>query len=128
MVPQFHPMNHVRFNVRLDPVYRVAEKEWKDFIEKFTERLSEEVDDEIPILPPKDVIHRLYRDVGYRPISDFCGGYKVSRFDSATTRHLTRQISLLPSHEAVEKGFLLTVRCLIAPIVSLTVCWCTDHM
>ena len=71
MVRQPHLTNYVRFNSCLDPVYRVAEKEWKDFIEKFTERLSEEVDDEIPVLPPKDVIHRLYRDVSYRPISNF---------------------------------------------------------
>ena len=44
-------------------MYRVAEKEWKDFIEAFTDDLSE-VDPQIPPLPPKDVIHRIYRDVG----------------------------------------------------------------
>ncbi|XP_006455055.1 hypothetical protein AGABI2DRAFT_209325 [Agaricus bisporus var. bisporus H97] len=47
-----------------EPVYRVAEKEWKDFIESFTDVLIE-VDDEIPILPPKDVIHRIYRDIRF---------------------------------------------------------------
>ncbi|CAK5263492.1 unnamed protein product [Mycena citricolor] len=36
-----------------DPVYRQAEKEWKDFVEAFTDRLVE-VDDQIPPLPPKD--------------------------------------------------------------------------
>ncbi|KAJ7220438.1 hypothetical protein B0H12DRAFT_312971 [Mycena haematopus] len=47
-----------------DPVYRHAEKEWKDFIEAFTDLLIE-VDDQIPPLPPKDVIHRIYRDTRF---------------------------------------------------------------
>ncbi|KAF7319340.1 hypothetical protein HMN09_00271600 [Mycena chlorophos] len=47
-----------------DPVYRQAEKEWKDFIEAFTDVLIE-VDDQIPPLPPKDVIHRIYRDTRF---------------------------------------------------------------
>lgn len=47
-----------------DPVYRHAEKEWKDFIEVFTDLLVE-VDDQIPPLPPKDVIHRIYRDTRF---------------------------------------------------------------
>ena len=45
-----------------EPVYRVAEKEWKDFVEAFTDVLVE-VDEQVPHLPPKDVIHRIYRDV-----------------------------------------------------------------
>lgn len=56
----------VAHSCQTEPVYRVAEKEWKDFIESFTDVLIE-VDDEIPTLPPKDVIHRIYRDV--RPIT-----------------------------------------------------------
>ncbi|KAJ7216515.1 hypothetical protein GGX14DRAFT_441721 [Mycena pura] len=47
-----------------DPVYRQAEKEWKDFVEAFTELLVE-VDDQIPPLPPKDLIHRIYRDIRF---------------------------------------------------------------
>ncbi|KAG8802227.1 hypothetical protein FRC17_006457, partial [Serendipita sp. 399] len=47
-----------------EPVYRQAEKEWNDFVEAFTSTLTE-VDDEIPHLPPKDVIHRIYRDVRF---------------------------------------------------------------
>ncbi|KAF8178086.1 hypothetical protein K438DRAFT_1978053 [Mycena galopus ATCC 62051] len=47
-----------------EPIYRQAEKEWKDFIEAFTDLLVE-VDDEIPPLPPKDCIHRLYRDTRF---------------------------------------------------------------
>ena len=39
-----------------------AEKEWKDFIEAFTDVLVE-TDEQIPHLPPKDVTHRIYRDV-----------------------------------------------------------------
>ncbi|KAF7329948.1 hypothetical protein MKEN_00258700 [Mycena kentingensis (nom. inval.)] len=47
-----------------DPVYRQAEQEWKDFIEAFTDLLVE-IDDQIPPLPPKDVIHRIYRDTRF---------------------------------------------------------------
>jgi hypothetical protein len=36
----------------VEPVYRQAEKEWKDFIEAFTDLLVE-VDDQVPPLPPK---------------------------------------------------------------------------
>jgi len=52
----------------LEPVYRLAEQEWKDFVEAFTEVLAE-ADSQIPHLPPKDVIHRIYRDVR------FCNGF-----------------------------------------------------
>ena len=45
-----------------EPVYRQAEQEWKHFIEAFTDVLAE-VDPQIPHLPPKDVTHRIYRDV-----------------------------------------------------------------
>ncbi|KAK7453339.1 hypothetical protein VKT23_012018 [Stygiomarasmius scandens] len=47
-----------------EPVYRLAEKEWKDFVDHFTESLIE-VDPHIPPLPPKDVIHRIYRDIRF---------------------------------------------------------------
>ncbi|KAF8345669.1 hypothetical protein F5887DRAFT_1282356 [Amanita rubescens] len=47
-----------------EPVYRQAEKEWKDFIDEFTELLLE-VDPQIPHLPAKDVVHRIYRDVRF---------------------------------------------------------------
>ncbi|KAF7792032.1 hypothetical protein EIP86_003059 [Pleurotus ostreatoroseus] len=45
-----------------EPVYRLAEKEWKDFIDAFTDVLVG-ADPQIPHLPPKDVIHRIYRDI-----------------------------------------------------------------
>lgn len=45
-----------------EPVFRLAEKEWIAFVDAFITTLVE-VDDEIPPLPPKDVIHRIYRDV-----------------------------------------------------------------
>ncbi|KZP20320.1 hypothetical protein FIBSPDRAFT_696207, partial [Athelia psychrophila] len=48
-----------------EPVYRLAEKEWKDFVEEFTNIIVDEVDSQIPHLPPKDVIHRIYRDVRF---------------------------------------------------------------
>lgn len=46
----------------IEPVYRQAENEWKDFIDEFTTLLTE-VDPQVPPLPPKDVMHRIYRDV-----------------------------------------------------------------
>lgn len=54
-----------RFKLR-EPVYRLAENEWKAFVEEFTDLLID-VDPEIPPLPPKDVIHRIYRDVCRHP-------------------------------------------------------------
>jgi len=45
-------------------VFRQAEKEWKAFIEVFTDHIVE-ADPQIPHLPPKDVIHRIYRDVRF---------------------------------------------------------------
>ena len=63
----FSLLFHVLFKVHFfyyatEPVYRQAEQEWKCFIEAFTDVLAE-VDPQIPHLPPKDVIHRIYRDV-----------------------------------------------------------------
>ncbi len=46
----------------LEPVFRLAEAEFKSFIENLTE-LFTEVDPQIPPLPPKDIIYRIYRDV-----------------------------------------------------------------
>jgi uncharacterized protein (DUF2461 family) len=45
-------------------VYLLAEREFKAFIEEFTD-VPSSVDGEIPPLPPKDVIHRIYRDVRF---------------------------------------------------------------
>ncbi|KAG9125498.1 hypothetical protein FRC07_007350 [Ceratobasidium sp. 392] len=47
-----------------EPVFRLAEKEWVAFVEAWVAVLVE-VDDEIPPLPPKDVIHRIYRDMRF---------------------------------------------------------------
>ncbi|KZT26118.1 hypothetical protein NEOLEDRAFT_1132677 [Neolentinus lepideus HHB14362 ss-1] len=47
-----------------EPVYRLAEKEFKDFVEAFTDVLVE-CDAQIPPLPPKDVMHRIYRDMRF---------------------------------------------------------------
>ncbi|KAJ3748375.1 hypothetical protein DFH05DRAFT_1472439 [Lentinula detonsa] len=47
-----------------EPVYRLAEKEFKDFVDAFTEILTE-IDPHVPPLPPKDVIHRIYRDIRF---------------------------------------------------------------
>ncbi|THG99913.1 hypothetical protein EW145_g7168, partial [Phellinidium pouzarii] len=47
-----------------EPVFRQAEKEWKDFIDEITP-LLQEADPQIPILPPNDVTHRIYRDVRF---------------------------------------------------------------
>ena len=59
--PTFTTISHSLISCP-EPVYRVAEKEWKDFVEAFTDAIIE-VDPEVPPLPPKDVIHRIYRDV-----------------------------------------------------------------
>jgi len=45
-------------------VFRLAEIEFKSFIENLTE-LFTEVDPQIPPLPPKDLIYRIYRDVRF---------------------------------------------------------------
>lgn len=64
------------FMKSLEPVYRLAEKEWKDFIESFTDVLVA-ADPQIPHLPPKDVTHRIYRDVG-DPSSSVYLRYKLT--------------------------------------------------
>lgn len=51
----FHPPNHLQsthLTTRTEPVYRLAEKEWKDFIDAFTPLLVE-VDGQLPHLPRK---------------------------------------------------------------------------
>ncbi|KAG2745232.1 hypothetical protein P692DRAFT_20742073, partial [Suillus brevipes Sb2] len=55
------------------PCRFTAEKEFKDFIRAFTNMFTD-VDSQIPSLPPKDVIHRIYRDV--RPIINDKTPYK----------------------------------------------------
>ena len=49
-------------NQPTEPIYRLAEQEWKHFIEAFTDVLIA-ADPQVPPLPPKDVVHRIYRDV-----------------------------------------------------------------
>ncbi|KAF4549863.1 Hypothetical protein D9617_19g101680 [Elsinoe fawcettii] len=49
-----------------DPDFRQAENDWKSFVEKLTEKLTE-VDDEIPELPVKDIVFRIYRDIRFSP-------------------------------------------------------------
>lgn len=53
---------HRVFVYNPEPVYRRCEKEFKSFVEAFTTMLTE-VDPQIPPLPPKDLVHRIYRDV-----------------------------------------------------------------
>ncbi|KAK8850416.1 hypothetical protein IAR55_004334 [Kwoniella newhampshirensis] len=47
-----------------EPAFRQAEKEWQAFVGLIQSKLHE-VDDEIPHLPPRDIIHRFYRDVRF---------------------------------------------------------------
>lgn len=47
-----------------EPVFRLAEKEWKAFVEEFTMLLTQ-TDPQIPVLPPNDIIHRIYRDIRF---------------------------------------------------------------
>ncbi|KIJ28563.1 hypothetical protein M422DRAFT_270162 [Sphaerobolus stellatus SS14] len=60
-IPEFNDREWFRLN---ESIYRLAEKEWKAFIDAFTPRLIE-VDPHIPELPPKDVVHRIYRDIRF---------------------------------------------------------------
>ncbi|CAE6540814.1 unnamed protein product [Rhizoctonia solani] len=64
-----------------EPVYRLAEKEWVAFVDAWVTTLVE-VDDQIPRLPPKDVIHRIYRDMRF---SNDKTPYK-SHFSASTSR------------------------------------------
>ncbi|KAK6906757.1 hypothetical protein I203_100744 [Kwoniella mangroviensis CBS 8507] len=47
-----------------EPSFRQAENEWKAFVGTVQMKFHE-ADDEVPILPPKDIIHRIYRDVRF---------------------------------------------------------------
>ncbi|CAD6587427.1 MAG: hypothetical protein TREMPRED_004755 [Tremellales sp. Tagirdzhanova-0007] len=47
-----------------EPAFRLAEKEWHAFV-GVIQHTFHEADEDIPILPPKDVIHRIYRDVRF---------------------------------------------------------------
>jgi hypothetical protein len=91
----------------LEPVYRLAEKEWKDFIESFTDVLAE-VDTQIPHLPPKDVIHRIYRDVSV--LSTQLHVYTLRcRFASAMTKRRIREDSQRASLAAAGRASSLAV-------------------
>ncbi|KAL4078470.1 hypothetical protein V8B97DRAFT_1937562 [Scleroderma yunnanense] len=46
------------------PIYRQCETEFREFIQVFSEVLVG-ADPQIPPLPPKDVIHRIYRDIRF---------------------------------------------------------------
>ena len=61
-LPSATPLEVLNWASFLEPLYRAAEQEWKAFIEVFTDLLTE-ADPQIPHLPPKDVVHRIYRDV-----------------------------------------------------------------
>ncbi|KAG8950841.1 hypothetical protein FRC04_007073 [Tulasnella sp. 424] len=78
-----------------EPVYRLAEKEWVDFVDKLMEKVSSDVDEEVPPLPAKDVIHRIYRDVGSIPfrIATHSDPSRLSRSVSLTTKPLTKRTS-----------------------------------
>ncbi|KAL1409878.1 hypothetical protein Q8F55_003877 [Vanrija albida] len=64
-----------------EPAYRQAEAEWKAFMLPLQARIGE-ADDEVPVLPPNDVIHRIYRDVRF---SSDKTPYK-SNFSMSTSR------------------------------------------
>ena len=97
--------------MRLEPVFRQAEKEWKAFIEVFTDRIAE-ADPQIPHLPPKDVIHRIYRDVSeLRPFAYPLITVTLRlRSGLAMTRPRTKPTCQLPSPGAVGKASSLIVR------------------
>ncbi|KAG8877903.1 hypothetical protein FRB97_002937 [Tulasnella sp. 331] len=59
--PEYNDREWFKLN---EPVYRLAEKEWVDYVDKLMEKIPE-LDDEVPSLPAKDAIHRIYRDVRF---------------------------------------------------------------
>ena len=74
------PTGAEEYFVLLEPVFRQAETEFKSFIEKLTDLITE-VDPQVPPLPPKDLIYKFYRDV--RPM--LLRGCS-HRFDTAQVR------------------------------------------
>ncbi|KDQ09205.1 hypothetical protein BOTBODRAFT_117451 [Botryobasidium botryosum FD-172 SS1] len=64
--PEYNDREWFRLNVSspVEPVFRLAEKEFSDFIEKLVPIVSE-VDEEVPPLPPRDLIYRIYRDIRF---------------------------------------------------------------
>ncbi|QRW13360.1 hypothetical protein RhiLY_12359 [Ceratobasidium sp. AG-Ba] len=85
-----------------EPVFRLAEKEWIAFVDAWISVLVE-VDDEIPPLPPKDVIHRIYRDMRF---SNDKTPYKRN-FSASTSRSGRKgifaayHISIKPGNESL---------------------------
>ncbi|BEJ16433.1 hypothetical protein CspHIS471_0510380 [Cutaneotrichosporon sp. HIS471] len=60
-----NPINNDRDWFRWhEPAFRQAEKEFRDFVDVLQERMAE-VDEEVPVLPAKDICHRIYRDVRF---------------------------------------------------------------
>ncbi|CAK9786604.1 hypothetical protein CC85DRAFT_290700 [Cutaneotrichosporon oleaginosum] len=47
-----------------EPAFRQAEKEFRDFVDVLQEKMAE-VDEEVPVLPARDICHRIYRDVRF---------------------------------------------------------------
>ncbi|KAK4687708.1 hypothetical protein P7C73_g2409, partial [Tremellales sp. Uapishka_1] len=45
-------------------IYRETHQEWQAFVAKVQKKFQE-ADIQVPILPPKDIIHRIYRDVRF---------------------------------------------------------------
>ncbi|EIW51975.1 uncharacterized protein TRAVEDRAFT_136292 [Trametes versicolor FP-101664 SS1] len=96
-----------------EPVYRLAEGEWKAFVEEFTDLLVE-VDPQIPHLPPKDVIHRIYRDVRFsNDKTPYKTGFSASFSRSGRKGIFAACESLLVSLLAENATSLLTNRILV---------------
>ncbi|WVO17534.1 hypothetical protein L204_105229 [Cryptococcus depauperatus] len=60
-IPERNDREWFRFH---EPSFRLAEKEWKAFVGTMQLKLHE-IDGEVPILPPRDIIHRIYRDIRF---------------------------------------------------------------
>ena len=77
-------------------MYRAAEKEWQLFVGAFTDLLTE-FDPQIPHLPPKDVIHRIYRDV--------CLPTSPAAFHSSTFLRCGSAMTRLPTNVTYQRAF-----------------------
>lgn len=102
-----------------EPVYRLAEQEWKDFVDEFTTLLTE-VDPQVPPLPAKDIIHRIYRDVSDEVLvlDILCVLLHrlISRSGLVTTRPLIKPASLEVTRGAGERVSSQAVRPILTSV------------
>lgn len=100
------PENNDRkwFKLR-EPVFRVAEKEWKDFVDEFVPLLIE-ADPQIPHLPARDMVHRIYNDVRFKTDkTPYKTGFSASTSRSGRKGHFAHyHIMIKPGGQSIIAG------------------------